>query len=137
MGRLRPVMLKSLPLTAAALTLTSVPPVLVRVSCWLPLFPTAILPKLMVEMLALSIPGVWPLPESATASEELEASLAILRVPVLLPPEAGANCRLKLALCPGASVMGRLSPETLKPDPVVDTCEIVTLDPPELVTVSG
>ena len=39
-GTLRPVMLKSLPVTVAALILTSVPPVLVKVSGWLPLLPT-------------------------------------------------------------------------------------------------
>ena len=39
-GRLRPVMLKSLPVTVAVLILTSVPPVLVKVSGWLLLLPT-------------------------------------------------------------------------------------------------
>ena len=74
-------------------------------------------PKLIVEELAPSIPGVWPVPDSATASDGFEASLAIFSVPVLLPPEEGANPMLKLVLCPGASVMGSVSPDTLNPAP--------------------
>ena len=44
---------------------------------------------------------------------------------------------LKLVLCPGASVMGSVSPDTLNPAPETEACETVTLDPPEFVNVSG
>ena len=71
------------------------------------------------------------------ASEAFEASLAIFTVPVLLPPDEGVNARLKLELCPGARVSGRLSPDTLKPAPETDACDTVTVEEPELVKVSG
>ena len=94
-------------------------------------------PKLIAEELAPSIPGVCPVPDSATVSEGFEASLAIFSVPTLLPPDDGANARLKLVLCPGVSVMGTANPDTLNPAPEMEACETVTVDPPEFVNVSG
>ena len=58
------------------------------------------------------------------------------RVPVELPAEVGENVVLKLTLCPGLKVTGRLTALVLKPEvaPIADT---VTLAPPELVSVSA
>ena len=71
------------------------------------------------------------------AREAFEASLAMLTVPLLLPPEVGANITLKFVLCPGARLSGRVNPDTLKPAPETEACETVTVEPPELVSDSG
>src|SRR5215468_8248986 len=71
------------------------------------------------------------------ASEAFEASLAMFTVPVLLPPEVGANTTLKFVLCPGARDSGRVNPDTVKPGPEPEACDTVTVEPPELVSVSG
>jgi hypothetical protein len=75
-------------------------------------------------------------PESGTFNAELVALDVIARFPLTLPAEVGENFTLKLALCPAFSVVGKVSPLALKPAPVAVAAEIVTLDPPELVTVS-
>ena len=66
----------------------------------------------------------------------MEALLVIETLPFALPLDCGAKVVLNVALCPAARVKGKLSPVTLKPDPVAVACEIVRLDPPELVKVS-
>jgi hypothetical protein len=43
---------------------------------------------------------------------------------------------LNVALWPAPRFSGRFKPVTLKPDPVAVTCEMVTLELPELVSVS-
>src|SRR5215470_13101153 len=91
----------------------------------------------MLDELRLSMPGVWPLPESAMARDVFEASLAMFSVAVLLPPVVGEKTTLKFVLCPGARDIGKPSPDTLNPAPETDACETVTVDPPVLVNVSG
>ena len=56
--------------------------------------------------------------------------------PVTAPPAVGANCTLKVALCPAVSVKGKVSPLRLTPVPVAVAAEIVRLELPELVRVS-
>jgi hypothetical protein len=58
------------------------------------------------------------------------------RLPLTLPPEVGENMTVMLTLCPAFSVAGKARPLALNPAPVAVAAEIVTLDPPELVTVS-
>jgi hypothetical protein len=77
-----------------------------------------------------------PAPESGTFKVELVAFDAMARLPVTLPPEVGENATLKLTLCPAFSVAGKVMPLALNPNPVAAAEEIVTLAPPELVTVS-
>lgn len=80
---------------------------------------------------------VAPAPESATLSVGLEASLVIARVPLNDPVDCGANTMLKLGLLwSGPKVKGRLSPLMLNPAPVVVAPVTITLDPPELTSVS-
>jgi hypothetical protein len=55
---------------------------------------------------------------------------------VKLPAKVGANPAVKLVLCPAAKVMGTLSPLRLNPVPLATACEIVTLEPPEFVSVT-
>jgi hypothetical protein len=112
------------------------PPELVRVSDSEVLLPVVTLPKLRLAGAAVSWPGVTPVPESGTFKGELVALEAMAKLPVMLPAAVGENFTLKLTLCPALSVAGRVRPLALNPEPVAVAAEIVTLDPPELVTVS-
>jgi hypothetical protein len=59
-----------------------------------------------------------------------------ITVPVNVPVDVGANCTVKVVLCPGVSVTGGVIPEMLYPVPAAATAEIVALVPPVFVTVS-
>src|SRR5690349_5469224 len=77
-----------------------------------------------------------PVPVNGMFSVGFDAFDVIATFPLTAPADKGVNSTLKLALCPAARVTGALIPLTLNPDPVTFTREIVTLDPPVLVTVS-
>ena len=77
------------------------------------LWPTVILPKLKGEVLALSEPGVAPVPDNGIASDGLEASLVTVSDEFAAPLVVGANSTLKVVLAPAASVIGRVAPVTL------------------------
>jgi len=77
-----------------------------------------------------------PVPVSGTFSVEFAALEVMAKLPVTAPPAVGENFVLKLTLWPAVSVVGKVKPLTLKPEPVVLAAEIVTLVPPELVRVS-
>lgn len=83
----------------------------------------------------VSAPGVTPVPDRAMPSIGSDAVLLMVKLPVAPPADVGAKPTLKLVLCPAAKVKGRVAPLTLKPVPLTDACEIVILDPPELVMV--
>src|ERR1700674_1920433 len=68
--------------------------------------------------------------------EGFEAVEVIVRFPLTLPADAGVNVTVKVALCPAVNVTGALTPVRLYPVPLIPTWEIVTLEPPALVTVS-
>lgn len=136
MGRDNPVTRKLLTETLAWLMVTLEPPELVRVSDWVPLFPTATLPKLRLGSLLLSTPAVTPAAARGTVRLGLEALLAIERFPLADPPDGGVNVTLKLVLWPAARVAGRFRPLTAKPAPEAPAWLMVTLVPPELVSVS-
>jgi hypothetical protein len=112
------------------------PPLFVRVSVTLPVLPICTFPKLTLLGLADSVPGTTPVADNPTFSVELDALLVIVTLPVAVPAVLGENFTLKLVLCPPASVKGTLMPLTLKPAPLALTWEIVTLAPPEFVSVS-
>ena len=73
---------------------------------------------------------------SGTFSVEFAALEVMAKLPVTAPPAVGENFVLKLTLWPAVSVVGKVKPLTLNPEPVVLAAEIVTLVPPELVRVS-
>jgi len=77
-----------------------------------------------------------PVPLSGTFSVEFPALDVMAKLPVTLPLAVGENFVLKLTLWPAVSVVGKVKPPTLNPEPVVLAAEIVTLVPPELVRVS-
>lgn len=54
--------------------------------------------------------GATPFPASETELGEVGVLLERLRVAVTLPPAVGVNSSVKLLLCPGVNVAGRLKP---------------------------
>ena len=103
----------------------------------LALCPTTTLPKLKLAGEAINCPTAAPVPVIEMMSDGLEAFDVIEMLPVALPAEVGLKPAPKVKLCPGASVKGKLSPVTLKPDPEALAWLTMTVDPPELVRVSG
>ena len=74
------------------------PPELVRVSESVWLLPTCTLPKLRLVAVAVSDPGVIPVPESGMPRLGFDASLVIARLPEADPPLVGVNLTLKVML---------------------------------------
>ena len=85
---------------------------------------------------AVRVAGVTAVPLSGIAKLGFEAFDVTVTVPVNVPADAGANCTVKVVLCPGVSVTGGVIPEMLYPVPAAATAEIVALVPPVFVTVS-
>jgi len=112
------------------------PPELVSVSESEALVPAGTPPKLRLAGLAASWPGVVPVPASGTLSEGLDALDVTARPPLMLAADVGENATVKLTLWPEFKVSGRLKPLALKLE-VSPAAEIVTLVPPELVSVSA
>lgn len=83
-GTDNPLILKPAPDALAAEIEIPVVPEFVSVMFCDPLLPTRMLPKLTLEGLAESCPWI-PVPLNAIVSVELEASLRIARLPVILP----------------------------------------------------
>ena len=71
---------------------------MVSVSDCVLLLPTCTFPKLRLDALSLSDPGVTPVPESGKLRLGLEASLVIATLPVTVPPDVGAKLMPKLVL---------------------------------------
>jgi hypothetical protein len=97
--------------TAAAVTVRSVPPVFFNVSVWVEVLPTSTLPKLKLVGLVVKAPAATPVPEIAIFTELLSEVRAIL--PLALPALAGAKTTLMVALCPAAKVKGGVNPVML------------------------
>ncbi len=77
-----------------------------------------------------------PVPDREIARFESEAFEITDMMPLALIEELGAKTTPKVKLCPGVKVRGRFNPLTLKPVPVIGAWLTVTLEPPELVSVS-
>lgn len=94
------------------------------------------MPKLSDAGLAPSVPTAFvPTPETGTVSVASDALEASVRFPFEVPEVEGANCTLKLALCPTARVAGALMPVRVYPAPLMLAREILTLALPLFVTV--
>ena len=128
--------LNPVPEAWACVMVTLVPPELVKVSVWLAVPFTGTLPKLRLESLLLSKPGVATLPVSGTLRLELEALLAMARFPLAAPLDWGVKVTLKVVLWPAASATGRVRPVMVKPAPDRLAWVMVRLEPPVLVSVS-
>lgn len=112
------------------------PPVFVSFSERLELPPVVTFPKLRLVGVAASWPGVTPVPARGTLRAELDAFDVMARLPLTALPDAGVKVTLKLTLCPALTVAGKVKPLAVKPVPEALAAEIVTLEPPELVSVS-
>jgi hypothetical protein len=77
-----------------------------------------------------------PVPDNEIVAVESEALLAIVTVAVKDPTALGVNARLRVALCPAATVAGKLGAVTAKL--LLDTVALLTvIDPdPEFVAVT-
>jgi hypothetical protein len=125
------------PETLICETVTLEFPLFVSVTACMLLVPTNTFPKLKLVGLAVSWSvAATPVPLKAMAVGEFGALLTSDTLPVTLPVAAGAKATLKFAVCPTASVKGRVSPLVLKPAPVTVAWEIVRLALPELVRVT-
>ena len=82
----------------AALIVRLEPPELVRVSESVWLLPTCTLPKLRLVAVAVSDPGVTPVPESGMPRVGFDALLVMERLPEDEPPVVGVKVTLKLTL---------------------------------------
>lgn len=136
-GTLIPLKLKPVPLAATCEIVMLVPPVFVKVSERVLLFPTWMLPKSRLVGFDPRVPGAIPVPDIGTINDGFSPLEVIVRLPVTAPVTDGRNDTVKVALCPPERVTGAVIPLTLNPvPPEIATWEIVTLDPPALVTVS-
>ena len=95
------------------------------------------MPKLAVLGVGTSEPAARPVPASAMATGELEASETMLIAPVSAPALAGVKVAEKETLWLGAMVAGRVRPVIAKPGPLGVALEMVTDDPPVLVKEIG
>ena len=85
------------------------------------LFPTVTLPKLRLVGLAPSEPGVTPVPDRGMVRVGFEALEVMVRLPLAVPADGGANDTLKVVLCPAVSVTGAVIPLKLNPEPLIAT----------------
>ena len=90
----------------------------------------------MLDGLGDKLPWVTPVPESAMLRLGFDPFEVIVTLPLTAPAADGANLTVNEVLCPAFRVRGNVSPLMLKPAPVVEAAEIVTLVPPLLVSVS-
>jgi len=97
----------------------------------------------MLDGLTLKYASVTPVPVSeievlqrfSLPPRDLWATTDI--PPAAIPPVSGENVTLKLTLCCGARVKGKVGPEKLKPVPVTLSWKIVRLVLPLLLTETG
>ena len=135
-GRVIPLKLNPAPLGVICEIVSADPPEFVSFSAKLELLPVVTFPKPRLVGLAVSWPGVIPVPDSGTFTAELDAFDVMARLPLAVLPDVGAKVTLKLTLWPTLKVIGKLKPLAVKPEPVALAAEIVTLDPLVFVRVS-
>jgi hypothetical protein len=99
-------------------------------------FPTATLPKAIELGVTVSAAPVMPAPLRATIEGEPSALLAIVIAPVSEFPAVGLKTAEMEALWPALSEMGSFGPDAVKPGPVTEIPETVSISVPLLVTVT-
>ena len=109
------------------------PPVFVTVSDRVRLLPTVTLPKLRFVGFEPSAPTLIPVADRGNVNVGLDAFEVIVTLPVAAPVAWGANVTVKVVLWDAPSANGGVIPLSWNPGPLIDTCEILTLDPPVLV----
>jgi len=135
-GSDRPPTLNAELFELAAVTVT-LAPLAVRLPDAVPMDPTTTLPRPKLVGVTLSCPAAAaPVPDKGIVSVGLEAVEVMVTFPLTLPADCGVKVTVKAALCPAVKVTGAEIPDRLYPVPLIPNCEIVTLVPPALVTVS-
>lgn len=130
----RPVIVKPAPDTVACEITTLAVPLFVKLIVCELLLPVETFPKAAVPGTAPSC--AWlPVPLKTIVNGELGALLATEMLPEALPDVVGANCAVKVALCPAAIVTPADNPFTLKPVPVALAWVIDTFAVPVLANV--
>ena len=89
-GKDNPLIPKPVPATVARLIVRLEVPLLVSFTVCVPLCPTTTFPNVSADG-AIVKPVCVPVPAIAIANGELDASLKIVRLPVVAPPDVGAN----------------------------------------------
>ena len=89
-GKDNPLIPKPVPATVARLIVRLEVPLLVSFTVCVPLCPTTTFPNVSADG-AIVKPVCVPVPAIAIANGELDASLKIVRLPVIAPPDVGAN----------------------------------------------
>lgn len=128
-GTVAPEIPKPLPEAEIWEIVTLTFPVLLTTKDFVPLFPTMMLPKLMLVGLVESCAtgAAAPVPVSERLVGEFGAVLTSATLPLAVPEAAGEKVTTKDVLAPAASVNGRVIPLAAKPEPVAVACEIVRL----------
>ena len=98
--------------------------------------PMATLPKLRLVGDTANWPAAVPVPENAILRGEFDAFDTTDRPPLTAPALAGAKVAVNVTLWFAVSVRGKVNPLAEKAAPVKFACEMVTVDPPRLVSVS-
>src|SRR3984885_3506655 len=112
-------------------------PVAVRLPVAVPLVPVNTFPTATGVGLTPNCPAtVDPVPVREMTREGLEPFDVTVTLPLALAVDVGAKVTVKLVLCPAVSVTGVEIPFSVKPVPLIPTFEIITVEPPVLVTVS-
>src|ERR1700730_2692633 len=91
---------------------------------------------LAVQVKVAECAATRPVPDNEIVSVEFNALLVMLTLPVTLPEAAGANITFMVTDAPGFRMSPIEIPFTLKPAPETVTLEMLTLEPPELVSVT-
>ena len=118
-GNVNPVTRKPVPETLAWLTVTVLPPVLVKVSDKVLVLFSGTVEKSRLESLVLNAPAPATPALRGIVMLVLVASLTIERLPVADPLDCEVKVTLNALLCPAGRVTGRLNPFTVKPAPVM------------------
>jgi hypothetical protein len=82
-------------------------------------------------------PDCAPVPEREIVAGEFVASLVTVTLPEMSPVPDGANVTFRVAICPGVKIRPDETPLTVYPAPEMVTFEIVTLELPPLVKITG
>ncbi|MGC2297262.1 MAG: hypothetical protein WA476_00565 [Acidobacteriaceae bacterium] len=90
----------------------------------------------LLHVIPLSVAGACPVPLRLIIAVPLVALLPMVTEPLKLPAVAGSKPIVRVAVCPGFSVIGPLIPESLNPVPAIDTPLIVSAAVPDDVSVT-
>ena len=97
-------------------------PLAVSIPDELPLVPTTTLPRSMLVGVTASCPtAAVPVPDKGMVRVGFEALDVMVRLPLALPADDGANETVNVVLCPAMSVTGVVIPLKLNPEPLIET----------------